>query len=50
MKLTRYTRLATAVVAGALVLTACGRDDNTDVGRAALGATAPAATTARPEP
>jgi phosphate transport system substrate-binding protein len=30
VKLTRYTRLATAVVAGALVLTACGGDNNTD--------------------
>lgn len=29
MKLTRYSRLATAVVAGALLLTACGSDDNT---------------------
>jgi phosphate transport system substrate-binding protein len=29
VKLTRYSRLATAVVAGALVLTACGSDDNT---------------------
>ena len=30
MKLTRYSRLAIAVVAGALVLTACGGDNNTD--------------------
>ena len=30
MKFTRYSRLATAVVAGALVLTACGGDNNTD--------------------
>jgi phosphate transport system substrate-binding protein len=29
VKLTRYTRLAIAVVAGALVLTACGSDNNT---------------------
>jgi phosphate transport system substrate-binding protein len=29
VKLTRYSRLATAVVAGALLLTACGSDDNT---------------------
>jgi phosphate transport system substrate-binding protein len=30
VKLTRYTRLATAMVAGALVLTACGGDNNID--------------------
>ena len=37
MKLTRYSRLATAVVAGALLLTACGSDDNTGDDAAAAG-------------
>ena len=40
MKLIRYTRLATAVVAGALVLTACGGDNNTDAANAANNAKA----------
>jgi phosphate transport system substrate-binding protein len=39
VKLTRYARLATAVVAGALVLTACGSDDNTANDAAAAGST-----------
>ena len=34
MKVTRYSRLATALVAGALVLTACGGDNNTDTANA----------------
>jgi phosphate transport system substrate-binding protein len=34
VKVTRYTRLATALVAGALVLTACGGDNNTDTANA----------------
>ena len=37
MKLTRYSRLAIAVVAGALVLTACGGDNNTDAVNAGNG-------------
>ena len=34
MKFTRYSRLATALVAGALILTACGGDNNTDAATA----------------
>jgi phosphate transport system substrate-binding protein len=37
VKFTRYSRLATAVVAGALLLTACGSDDNTGDDAAAAG-------------
>ncbi len=37
MKLTRYSRLAIAVVVGALVLTACGGDNNTDAVNAGNG-------------
>ena len=40
MKFTRYSRLATAMVAGALILTACGGDNNTTTPRPAAATAA----------
>ena len=51
MKLTRFSRLAAALAAGALVLTACGSDDNGSAGAAArLERRAARATAASPGP